>query len=243
MIVASSKMPIVRGAAALGLGLVGYAVVAGALSSAAEERNVYATAGERPPGTLVDVVTDFGPDRVARQALRLHKAGFEYECWECHEGRKRDDRYRTFVGEHAKLRFDHGNNRRCFNCHHETVYDAFVAEDGAAVDYTDHVALCGRCHGPIYRDWRRGAHGRRAGYWDRRRGEQRRTDCIICHDPHHPGFAPIEPLPPPQVAVGPAHSHGAPTGVVARILTTRPRPPVPVLRAPAEPDWNEEGQP
>ena len=54
--------------------------------------------------------------------------------------------------------------------------------------------LCGQCHGTIYRDWRKGIHGRRRGYWN---GAKSYLLCAHCHDPHAPKFADLEPLPPP----------------------------------------------
>lgn len=152
----------------------------------------------------------FGPDRIDRTEMKLHKATFEYDCVECHDAQKRDPSNREFIGEHGKLQFDHGINNRCFNCHHQTEYDKFVGPDGRPIPFQDHVKLCATCHGTQYRDWRGGAHGRRSGYWDKTRGEQRRTDCLVCHDAHRPAFQPIVPLPAPGVEVGvPFSPHGA----------------------------------
>jgi hypothetical protein len=175
----------------------------------------------------------FGPDRVEREALTVRKATFEYECVECHDAQERDPSVREFIGEHGALNFDHGRNDRCFNCHHDTVYDALVGADGEALAHTEHVQLCARCHGPKYRDWKAGAHGRRSGFWDKSRGEQRRTDCIICHDPHRPVFAPIKPLPPPGVAVGVIHPPMRPHGAVQSLMEIPAEAAKPVHRGPA----------
>jgi len=200
-----------RGAALVVAGMLVYVGVALALSSAAIPRNEPLERG------VIDV--DFGPNRIERTMLQLHKVGFEYDCSECHWNQKRIPIPRRFIGEHSVLDFDHGANDRCYNCHHPEQSDAFVTADGRVLEYTAHVALCGSCHGVVHRDWRRGAHGRRSGFFDPRLGETERTDCIICHDPHRPHFAPIEPLPPPGVARGPARQPGGSHGTVAWLLS------------------------
>ena len=55
---------------------------------------------------------------------------------------------------------DHGNNRFCLNCHHPTNRKAFVDYDGSEIAEADVVLLCAKCHGPTYRDWQAGVHGR-----------------------------------------------------------------------------------
>ncbi|MCA9561656.1 MAG: hypothetical protein KC583_24080 [Myxococcales bacterium] len=216
----------VAGGVLVALGLVAYAGVAWLLSSAAQSRT---TVSEARPALAVP----FGPDRVPLETLQLHKAGFAYDCDECHYDRVRDRTPRTFVGEHSKLNFDHGRNDRCFNCHHETELTSFVTAAGDVLPSTDHVKLCAGCHGTQHRDWLGGAHGRRSGFWDRSVGALRRTDCIVCHDPHRPAFRPIEPLPPPGVAVGPVHPPLEPHGAVQQILRTPPVVEPDTLRGPA----------
>ena len=74
------------------------------------------------------------------------------------------------------------------------------AEDLAAADPQRVEAMtmkCAKCHGPVYRDWENGSHGRINGYWDQSRGTQTRRRCIECHDPHAPRFAPLTPAPGP----------------------------------------------
>lgn len=41
--------------------------------------------------------------------------------------------------------------------------------------------MCAKCHGPRYREWQQGAHGRSNGYWDNTRGESRRLGRTECH--------------------------------------------------------------
>ena len=193
----------VRGLAVVVPGLFAYLVVAFVLSASAEKRNA-------PQLTDKDVWArlDFGPDTKRQDEVLLHKATFLYRCEECHEaGEARDPRPREFIGEHAKMNLEHGMVDTCFTCHHETEINAFKTRSGDPMPYNEHVALCAGCHGPIYRDWKHGAHGRRSGFFDRSKGDLRRAECIVCHDPHKPAFAPMKPLPPPGVAVGEPPKH------------------------------------
>jgi len=111
---------------------------------------------------------------------------------------------------HERIRLDHGINDRCRNCHHVEDRDKLVLHDGSVVSFAESPTLCAKCHGPTYRDWRRGAHGRTNGYWDPSRGPVVRLQCSQCHDPHdprRPAMEPIEPLPGPRVA-GIGHVNG-----------------------------------
>lgn len=86
--------------------------------------------------------------------------------------------------------------------------------------------VCAKCHGPVYRDWQNGSHGRINGYWDRSRGPQTRRRCIECHDPHAPPFAPLAPAPGPSTlrmgapSGGPMEEHHDPLRVHARSRTS-----------------------
>jgi len=61
----------------------------------------------------------------------------------------------------------HGRNNNCYNCHNETNLTLLQPRDGRDLTFADTAQLCGSCHGPTYRDWVAGAHGRISGYWDR----------------------------------------------------------------------------
>ena len=77
----------------------------------------------------------------------------------------------------------------------------------------DVTLLCAKCHGPKYRDWKAGVHGRQNGYWDATKGPKEKLRCIQCHDPHKPAFPPIKPLAPPTYPKRAANAnkdHGAP---------------------------------
>jgi hypothetical protein len=69
---------------------------------------------------------------------------------------------------------------------------------GTEIPFDQPQLLCANCHGPVYRDWQHGSHGRSNGYWDASRGPMTRRKCIECHDPHQPPFPPMKPAPPPN---------------------------------------------
>jgi predicted secreted protein len=73
------------------------------------------------------------------------------------------NRQNDIVMGHGK----HGRNNNCFNCHNETNLTLLQPRDGRDLTFADSTQLCGSCHGPTYRDWLAGAHGRISGYWDR----------------------------------------------------------------------------
>ena len=85
-------------------------------------------------------------------------------------------------------------DRWCFDCHEAEDRDQLRLINGTMVPFTESYRLCGQCHGTIYRDWRSGIHGRRTGNWD---GPKTYLLCAHCHNPHHPKFEPMKPLPPP----------------------------------------------
>jgi hypothetical protein len=153
-------------------------------------------AAKQPPvGLPTDTHLDRTPPRQTT-GLDLVKTGWSYNCMECHQLFPAKWRYDRPMAEHQDIKLDHGENKFCLNCHHATNRNAFVAYDGAEIAEADVVLLCAKCHGPTYRDWKAGAHGRRNGYWDATRGPRTQLRCIQCHDPHQPKFQPLAPLAP-----------------------------------------------
>jgi hypothetical protein len=152
----------------------------------------------------------------ATKGLDLVKAGWSYNCMECHKLFPARWHYddRPF-NEHKDVKLDHGNNRFCLNCHHPTNRNAFVDYDGAEIAESDVVRLCAKCHGTIYRDWQAGVHGRENGFWNTNLGDKTKLRCIQCHDPHSPKFKDMKPLPalryPPRGANPPSASHAEET--------------------------------
>lgn len=118
-----------------------------------------------------------------------------YPCSDCHEAGDEDPRPRELYEPHDAIQLDHGRKGPwCYTCHSEGNRDVLELADGTQVPFEESYGLCGQCHGPQYRDWRAGIHGRRVGRWD---GEKRYLLCAHCHDPHAPRFKKLKPLPPP----------------------------------------------
>ena len=99
----------------------------------------------------------------------------------------------------------HGRNFRnqgCYTCHDPDQLDRLHTPEGDRLRFEDATLLCAGCHGPTYRDWNAGIHGRTSGFWDRKAGPFRREECTSCHDPHAPRFTGLIPMPPPHRSDG-----------------------------------------
>ena len=147
------------------------------------------------PGLPTDTHLDKTPPRNT-VGLDLLRNGWTYNCMECHKLFPARWHYDRPLNEHKDIKLDHGNNRFCLNCHNPTNRTAFVDYDGAEIPEADVVLLCAKCHGPTYRDWKAGVHGRQNGYWNTSMGPKTKLRCIQCHDPHSPKFQPVKPLAP-----------------------------------------------
>lgn len=128
-------------------------------------------------------------------------------CYTCHDKKKPivlnlDAERNILLSEaHKDLTLKHGRHNRnniCFNCHDESNLELLQTRDGRELKLLDSSPLCGSCHGPTYRDWEAGAHGRISGLWARTPGNFQRQDCVSCHDPHSPKFPPQKPAPRPH---------------------------------------------
>jgi hypothetical protein len=128
----------------------------------------------------------------------------DYDCYACHEKDKPppirfDANHKIIIPkEHSNIVMGHGSHDRnnlCYNCHAEANLLTVQVRDGRELKLSDSTPLCGSCHGPTYRDWEAGAHGRTSGHWDRNRGETVRLACASCHDPHAPRI-PTRPAAP-----------------------------------------------
>ena len=155
-------------------------------------------------GLESDVHLDKTPPR-RTTGLDLVKMGWTYDCMECHRFLEAQWHHDAPMVEHQQIKLKHGNNRFCLNCHHPTNRNAFVDYDGSEIPEGGVVQLCAKCHGPTYRDWDAGVHGRENGFWDVNRGPRTKLLCIQCHDPHAPGFQPMKPLPAPTYPRRAAH--------------------------------------
>jgi hypothetical protein len=132
----------------------------------------------------------------------------DFDCYACHEKGKapplRFDTSQNIIvaKEHPDIVMGHGThgrNNNCFNCHNESNLDQFQTRDGHQLKFAESTQLCGSCHGPTYRDWSAGAHGRTSGYWNRSAGGITRKDCVNCHNPHSPRFPSRKPAPGPHL--------------------------------------------
>jgi hypothetical protein len=131
--------------------------------------------------------------------MTLLRAGASYRCIECHRHLKDQLPVQgRALGEHRDIDLKHGANDRCLNCHHKENRDALVDHGGAEIPFSDVPRLCGKCHGTIYRDWKRGVHGKRVGSWQLDSAERRAFACNECHDPHAPRFPSLVPAPAPR---------------------------------------------
>jgi cytochrome c553 len=131
----------------------------------------------------------------------------DFECYVCHEkGKAPTIRYDPggniiIPTEHKDIVMGHGThgrNNNCFNCHNETKLDTLQARDGRELNITNSPSLCGSCHGPTFRDWEAGVHGRTGLYWNTNLGPMTLKPCTACHDPHHPKFPGRKPAPGPH---------------------------------------------
>ena len=130
------------------------------------------------------------------------------DCYACHERNKplklkfNADGDVIVPKEHEDIVMGHGSHKRnnnCFNCHDETNLELLQTRDGRQIKLADSTLLCGSCHGPTYRDWEAGVHGRTSGFWQRAQGPIDRKGCTSCHNPHAPPFPSRQPAPGPHL--------------------------------------------
>lgn len=151
-----------------------------------------------PPARVVPAWA-FDPTPVRRPSRQpeISMAGYRYRCSDCHSLFPSPAEPSRPLTQHRDINLRHGINDRCFNCHHVSNRDALVDDWGQEIPWDEPFRLCAKCHGPVYRDWLHGVHGRTNGYWDESRGPLQRCKCVECHDPHVPPFPPMLPAPPP----------------------------------------------
>lgn len=160
-------------------------------------------------------VTPVNPEDIATEARRtllsdpplIDIGGQMQSCEACHSlFETNPDRVSTLY-QHEHIVLDHGLNDRCLNCHSTTDRDKLVLHGDQEIGYDDVQMLCSKCHGPTFRDWERGMHGKTMGSWAADSGEQHRLKCTECHDPHAPAYPHIVPLPGPNtLRMGDPHS-------------------------------------
>jgi len=176
--------------------------------------NLWGHSARLAPIPLVDAsVTSNATVRVSYAELIRAKADLsDFDCYACHERDKPpplrfDEKHNLLIPkEHSNIAMAHGSHNRnnlCFNCHDENNLEQFQTRDGRQLKLSESTPLCGSCHGPTYRDWEAGAHGRTSGYWNRTLGSITRVDCVSCHNPHSPHFPSRQAAPGPHPLRGP----------------------------------------
>ena len=125
-----------------------------------------------------------------------------FPCNDCHSELEPNLQRRDLVDMHDDIVFDHDSeNRWCLACHNTLDRDSLILAGGRLLGFNESYKLCGQCHGPKYRDWKIGIHGKRTGEWN---GNKQYLLCVHCHDPHSPKFKGMQPLPTPR---GPEYIH------------------------------------
>ncbi len=158
-------------------------------------------------------IIDTTPNRPTAMQPLYRIGAFTFHCNECHRSVPAPHAAGQEVTKHADVVMAHGMNTRCLNCHHPTNREVFVDDYGKEIPWDQPQLLCAKCHGPVYRDWQHGSHGRINGYWDRSRGAQVRLKCVECHDPHHPPFPPLASAPGPHTLRVEPHTREPHTGM------------------------------
>ena len=177
--------------------------------SLAFAKNLWEHSQSLPPIPLVDpsLLAPTTMRTSYAQLIRLKADLSDFDCYGCHEKSKsptlRFDTNQNIIvpTEHSDVIMGHGSHNRnnnCFNCHDEHNLLLLQTRDGHEVKLEESPRLCGSCHGPTYRDWEGGAHGRTGGYWNPALGELRRQICVDCHNPHSPKIPPRRPFPGPH---------------------------------------------
>ena len=118
-----------------------------------------------------------------------------WPCSQCHDKDTSDPKRRVLKDAHEEIVLHHDEkNRWCLDCHDFAERDKLHLASGEKIPFEESYRLCGQCHGPTYRDWRLGIHGKRTGYWN---SDKQYLLCVHCHWPHAPKFKSLPPLPPP----------------------------------------------
>ena len=124
----------------------------------------------------------------------LRLSGYDRNCMDCHNLFPPRPTPPVLRWMHEHVLLNHGINDQCRNCHDLENRDRLVLRNNKTIAFPESVKLCAKCHGPTYRDWEKGMHGRSSGYWNQAMGKLVRLDCVECHDPHWPAIPAMLPL-------------------------------------------------
>ncbi len=139
------------------------------------------------------------PIRVAmHDPATIKVATFDMKCMECHALFENTKMVPRNISRHRNIVLDHGVNNNCFNCHDAERRDRLAMGGGKTVGYDEVSQFCGKCHGPTWRNWQRGIHGKDIGSWSADDPRRVRYECTDCHDPHAPAYSLVLPLPGPN---------------------------------------------
>ena len=149
---------------------------------------------------------EFDPAALSTEPLRPAAAepativvgGIRQRCSDCHAIFPSAQISEQTLRQHEHVVLDHGLNDRCLNCHARSDRNSLELHDGRLVPLAEAQELCAKCHGPTFRDWEKGTHGRTNGSWVVGSPAMHRLTCTECHDPHAPAMRRIVPLPGPN---------------------------------------------
>lgn len=177
---------------------------------------VWFLVGSKNPEIAMEQTPDISKNEISPAPLRtmlghppmVKIGGFKRTCQECHRMfESRPESYKK-LNQHQHVVLKHGINDRCFNCHDLKNRDLLRLHGTTTVTFAESVQLCAKCHGPTYRDWTKGIHGKTLGAWATESKVQRRLKCVECHNPHQPAFQTFAPLPGPHtLRMGKPHDH------------------------------------
>ncbi|MFC2081234.1 hypothetical protein ACFLR8_03390 [Bacteroidota bacterium] len=145
------------------------------------------------------ISTTGSPDIIIDSAILIPVENISsdyFPCNDCHSEIEPNTQRRELVEMHDDIIFDHDSeNRWCLACHNTFDRDSLRLAGGKLLGFNESYKLCGQCHGPKYRDWKLGIHGKRTGEWN---GKKQYLLCVHCHDPHSPKFKSLKPETPPR---------------------------------------------
>ena len=139
------------------------------------------------------------PVREAKLEPMMIQDGYAYRCNDCHKNIEPSTVQKSYFSAHSDIILEHGVNNYCTTCHARDNREMLINIHKVEIPFAQSHKTCLQCHGPIYRDWENGVHGRMNDFWDSNQGEVRKLTCVACHDPHQPKFKPMNPAPAPNI--------------------------------------------